>query len=622
VRVIPTVHPAFCLRSSDAFPFFVADIGKINGTPKPWTPPQWAAIEDPEAAILALQELQRKYTEIVVDIECKIEKDAAYDHPDQYAMLCIGFAYAPGKAVVIGKGALADEHVREQLSTLFRDNTKRWIAHNSKFDTAALHGWSLGDNVYFDTMLASYVLDERPGTNSLGYCAVEDLGAPDWKHAVDPYIGKDKDYSLIPRKILYQYNAYDCASTFDLKEFYTPKLEAEGLRPLHDFLTRASMGLKYAEMKGVGVDIDVLDDLSEEYTGKLAELESNLSRWIANPRSPKQVKEALQAQKIKVPDTTEDTLTRLREKVAPEGETDRFLELLLQHRKATKFYGTYVKGIRTRLRRGMVHTSFLVHGTTTGRLSSRNPNLQNVPRGPRIRRMFIPAPGYVFVQADYGQIELRVAAILSGDPYLCSVFSDTSRDLFDELGLQLYGPDALGPNRKELRIRTKAYIYGVGYGRSAYDIAREHRITEREAQTGIDTYFGLASRLNTWRHELINQILDDTSPDLQTVFGRKRRFWLITRDNQQDVIKQGLAFIPQSTASDINLLAATRLRLDYGLDVRILVHDSTMVECREEEAEAISPLMCRVMSETAAEIMGDQIPFIVESEIGKNWGFV
>lgn len=620
-QVVSTVHPAFCLRSGDSFPYFVNDIGKIHNPLKEWSPPKWAAIEEPSDAVAVIKELQDKYHELVIDIECKIEKDSAYDHPDHYQMLCIGFAYANGKAVVIGKKAIQDAAVKDALRELFADNRKHWIAHNGKFDFAALKSWGLDDNLYFDTMLASYALDERPGTNSLGYASVEELGAPDWKDVVKPYIGPDKDYSLIPKKILYQYNAYDVACTWDLKNFYTPKLEAENLRPLHDFLCRASQGLKYAEMAGVNIDIDVLDELTDEYMETLGGLEEKLTAWVDNPRSWQQVGRALKELKLKASDTQAETLQRLYEEVEPDGEAGQFLGLMLEHRKAAKFYGTYVKGIRKRLRQGMVHTSFLVHGTTTGRLSSRNPNLQNIPRGPRIRRMFVPKSGNVFVQADYGQIELRVAAVLSGDAYLQGIFNDTSRDMFDELGLVLYGPDALGPNRKELRIRTKAYVYGVGYGRTAYDIAREHKIPQAEAQKGIDTYFKLAHRLNDWRKEIMNQILDDSAPDLETPFGRKRRFWLITKDNQQETLKQGLAFVPQSTASDINLLAATRLRLDYDLDVRILVHDSTLVECREDAAEDTAALMCKVMSETATEVLGDSIPFLVEPEIGTNWGF-
>lgn len=389
-EIVTTVHPAFCLRSSDAFPYFVNDIGKINSPIKEWVPPRWAAIEEPSDAVTVIKELNTdKYRELVVDIECSIEKDSAFDHPDHYKMLCIGFAYADGKAVVIGQKAIQDESVKSALRELFGNARKQWIAHNGKFDFAALASWGMEDNLHFDTMLASYALDERPGTNSLGYCAVEELGTPDWKDVVKPYIGKNKDYSLIPKKILYQYNAYDVACTWELKKLYTPKLKEEGLMKLHDFLCEASLGLKYAEMAGVGVDIDVLDELTDEYMGILGDLEGNLTPWVANPRSPKQVKEALKELGHSVANTEADTLSRLLEEQDPESESGQFLTHLLNHRKAAKFYGTYVKGIRQRLRRGMVHTSFLVHGTTTGRLSSRNPNLQNVPRGPRIRRMFI-----------------------------------------------------------------------------------------------------------------------------------------------------------------------------------------------------------------------------------------
>lgn len=624
-KVIPTVHPAYCLRTSDAFPFFVRDLGKINGASIPWQAPIHRVFENPTEAVAAIEQLQTTYQTIVVDIECGIDKDAAFDHPDHYQMLCIGFAYEKAKVVIIGEKALQAQIVRDALRKLFRDTSKKWIAHNGKFDMAALQSWGMGTNLYFDTMLASYALDERTGTNGLKYNAVEELGAPQYDDELDPFVKVKggKDFTLAPRDLLYKYNAYDVACTWDLYELYSKQLEEEGLRTLHDFMCHASMGLMFAEMAGVNVDMTVLDELTIMYLRELELSRASLKRWVDNPNSWQQVQRALAKMNIKVSSTREEVLVLLSEKSGLQEQTYEFIDKLLKHRKLAKFYGTYVKGIRERLRQGKVHTSFLVHGTTTGRLSSRNPNLQNIPRGASIRRMFIPAPGNVFVQADYGQVELRVAAVLSGDDYLCGVFSDTSRDLFDELGVALHGPKALDPAlRKEIRIKTKAYVYGVNYGRSAWDIAKEFRIPQEEAQKGINTYFELAHQLNAWRLETMNQILDDTAPDLQTLFGKRRRFWLITKANQQDVLKQGLAFIPQSTASDINLLAATRLRLDHSLDTRILVHDSTLVECKEEDAEATSALMCEVMSATAAEVMGDKVPFLVEASIGKSWGEV
>lgn len=393
-------------------------------------------------------------------------------------------------------------------------------------------------------------------------------------------------------------------------------------RDLHDFLCRASMGLMYAEMAGVSIDIAELDRLTEVYLESLEQLEKDLKPWVDNPRSWMQVKAALHEMNYKVNSTDQDTLEHLLERIDKESEANEFISTLLRHRREQKLFGTYVKGARKRLRRGRLHTSFLLHGTTTGRLSSRNPNLQNVPRGSLIRRLYVPEPGSVFVQADYSQVELRVAATHSGDEYLKEVFNDASRDIFDELGHKLYGDKVLGPDRKELRIRTKAYVYGVGYGREAKSIADEYRISIREAQEGLDAYFEMVPTLAAWRQKIMEQILDDSQPNLTTVFGRERRFWLVTRDNKHDVLKEGLAFVPQSTASDINLLAATRMRLDHRLDVRILVHDSTLVSAPRSEADQVADRMSKIMSETATEVMGDFCPFPVEVSIGESWGDV
>lgn len=647
-QIIPTVHPAFCLRNGDQFPHFVSDLGKaVTVSHTAWKPPTLAVFDDvlvvenvmhflaygkikyssptyfAGQAVEAIKELRAKYRDIVVDIECGIEKDSEYDHPDHYQMLCIGFSYAPGKAIVIGEEALQRNDVREALGELFGDENKNWIAHNGKFDLAALQSWGMGTRLFFDTMLASYALDERQGTHGLKYLAVEVLGAPHYDAELTKYIGKgaDKDFTKIPRDILYKYNAYDVGCTWDLYEYYTKELEKEKVRELHDFLCVSSMQLMLAEMAGVGVDMSYLDVLDKEILTEHDEIEALLHPWVLNPRSPKQVKETLAELRIVVESTNADTLEHLQDRLDQKSEAYEFITRMLQYRKVQKLYGTYIKGTRKRIRRGRVHTSFLLHGTTTGRLSSRNPNLQNVPRGSRLRSLFVPGPGNVFVQADYGQIELRVAAILSRDEYLHGVFNDDSRDLFDELGLELHGPKALGPNRKEIRIHTKAYVYGVNYGRSAFDIAREYRIPEWEAQQGIDTFFKLAQGMYKWRQDTINSILNDKD-DLVTPFGRRRRFWLITRENKQDTIKQGLAFIPQSTASDVNLTAANRLRLDYGLDVRILVHDSTLVECKEEDAEHVSAIMSAVMTQTAVDCLGDYVKFPVEASIGKSWGVV
>lgn len=627
-QVIPTVHPAFCLRNGDAFPSLVADLGKINNELPAWTEPDYVVYDDPKQAALFLLQLTRsEHTEIVIDIEVGVDKHDM-GHADQYDMLCIGFCYKDNVAVVVGENALQDTYVQHRLRELL-ESDKKWICHNGKFDLAGLWDRWGKTNLYFDTMLASYALDERQGVHRLEYVAGEILGSPNWKHVIDKYKGKDETYAVIPRDVLYKYNAFDVVNTFRLFKYFEAKLEEEGLRELHDFLCRASDALMHSEMEGIAIDISQLDTLTEKYLATLGNLEQELSEITStptfNPRSWKQVKDYLWAHNAKVPATDADTLTLLRERTKDTDEIAPFLDTLLIHRKEQKQYGTYVKGVRKRLHRGRIHSSFLLHGTTTGRLSSRNPNLQNVPRpstpaGRSLRAQFVPSPGNVFVQADYGQIELRVAAILSGDEYLIGVFNDPSRDIFDEVGTALYGPDATGPNRKELRIRTKAYVYGVNYGREAFSIAEEFRISVQEAQRGMDAFFEQVPQLVQWREDTKYQILTG-SDDLVTPFGRHRRFWLINDENKMDVIKEGLAFKPQSTASDVTLTALCKLR-EEGLHVRIPVHDSILVECAREETDAVASRMVAVMEATATECLGDLVPFVAEWETGDHWGEV
>jgi len=601
------------------FPSLVADIAKINrSVDVKWENPVFKVFDD-RSAVRVLDELRRatRYPECVVDIEVGVDKDE-FDHPERYDMLCVGVSYAPGKAIVIGERACRDDSVRAALRRLLE--SKRLICHNGKFDIPGLRAFcSTGARLFFDTMLASYCLDERKGIHSLEYLGTEVLGTPNWKLEIDKYRNKGESYAVVPRKVLYQYNAWDCAVTFLLYQYFVAELDKHGLRPLHDFLVRASNELQYPEVDGVAVDRDYNEWLTTNYVEELDLWDTEFGVLTElpgfNPRSPKQVKEYLHSQGRMVTDTTAETLQDLYEKnILPE-----FLALMLKQRKGQKLYGTYVKGIRKRLYRGRVHPTFLLHGTVSGRLSCRNPNLQNIPRGDVIRKQFVPEEGNVFLQGDYGQAELRVMATLARDSYLHDVFNDPTRDLFDELGERLYGPRAVG--NKELRIRTKAYAYGLSYGREEYSIALEYKIPVPEAKRGMLAFMGLIPELDAWRQDLMRKVLQDQD-DLVTPFGRHRRFWLITNDNRKDTLKEALSFYPQSTASDICLEALIRLRQGLGSRgaVRIPVHDSILVEAAKGDADDVAVYMKEVMEDTAREVFTDYVPFPVDVERGKNWG--
>jgi DNA polymerase-1 len=319
---------------------------------------------------------------------------------------------------------------------------------------------------------------------------------------------------------------------------------------------------------------------------------------------------------VPVPDTQRETLEKVLEKVAPDSEVAEFLRLLLQHKKEAKLYGTYVKGIRKRLIKGRVHTSFRLHGTTTGRLASRNPNMQNIPRDSTIRRQFVAADGRVFVSADFKAAELRVITTEAGDTYLRELLTDDTRDIHGEIATQLFGPGWT----KDQRVRAKAVVFGLGYGREAYSLSMEYGWPIRTAEKYMRDFFALIPEVVAWREDIKQRILHGGEDLVSPLNGRRRRFWLITRENQKDVVKEGLAFIPQAVASDLTLESATRLRRDHGVDVRLLVHDNVMAEVREDEAEEVAALMVQVMEQVPKDIYTDYVPFPVDVSIGRSWG--
>jgi uracil-DNA glycosylase family 4 len=615
-----------CLRSPDFFPSLVRDIGKINRKHTPWQEPAYKVFDDPDSAIAVLKELIKHHTDrLVIDIETDTDKDEAYDHPNNYELLCIGIGYEKGKVVVIERNALKDPGVIVWLRKLLTCGKK------------------LGPlTLTYDSMLYSYAKDERRGIHSLATQGIEILGTPDWKDVLDPWEPKKNGYSVIPVDVLDKYNAFDVSITWDLIEYYQATLSPDLIRD-HDHRVKASNELVYVELNGIAIDMEYNSKLMTEYLDRLAPLEERMQEVIDisfllgpnkedgagyahpnfNPRSPQQVQRVLQAYDVHVIDTREATLKLLTEKVPPDSYLFEFLQLLLKHRREAKLYGTYVKGIRKRLFRGRVYPTFLLHGTTTGRLACRNPNLQNIPRQSSIRAQFVPSrPGRVFVQCDYSQAELRVLTWLAQEEYFRVIFNDDTRDLFNELTPVLYGNvDGMHPAaRKEKRIRVKAYVYGLSYGREAGSIAGEFRIPVAEAAAGMEAFFGVIPNVVTYQKEVWRDIKGKGV--LATPFGRRRRFPLVTDDNFIDCYKEGLAFRPQSISSDICLRAfyTARPALKGKALIRNIVHDSILAECEEKDADYVSNTLNEIMLQSAYDLVGDYVAFKTDATVGASWG--
>jgi uracil-DNA glycosylase family 4 len=620
-RIVATIHPAACLRSSDYFPSLVRDIRKAKSQIAiKWEPPKYSVHDSEESALDIVDSLQRRnLPHIIVDVETAVEKDESFTHPD--TLLCVGLGVGYNESIVVGEQALRYPTVRRRLGDFL--DASRVVCQNGKFDIQVLMrlGYLDEPNLYGDTMLASYCKDERPGHHSLGGRASEELGAPDWKGELKPYLGKGKkkSYANVPRDILYRYNAYDDSEEFKLWEKDVRELDAQGLRPLHDFLVAASNELTHIELEGVRIDEHYLARLIEDYSQDLAGLEEGLKLWVDNPRSTPQVLNACKDLQLLVKDTAAPTLSPLLEGNRTAEQRD-FLERILHYRKEHKLYGTYVKGTLKRLSNNRLYTTFKLHGTVTGRLSSANPNLQNIPRGSKIKNLFIPEEGNVFIQGDYKQAEWRAIACLAEDKYLQKALSDPNQDIHGYTAELFFGPNFT----KDQRVMAKTFVFGVAYGRGADAVGRAFGVSVYKAQEYIDNFFAAIPEVVAWRKQVHEQIFKGGQA-LQTPFGRKRRFWLITRENKHDIEKEALAFLPQSIASDLTLNSLIRLRQAFGSSkdspkVRLTVHDSILCECPEQDRNEVAQEIRSIMESTAADVFSDFVPFPVDIETGKSWG--
>jgi len=504
---------------------------------------------------------------------------------------------------------------------------------------------------------------------------MEDLGSPNWKNTLNKYKKPGESYAVIPRDVLYKYNAFDVANTYDLIELYLMEIEAQQekdtyfllqgkmvpgktLLDVHDFLCEVSNELMFVELNGIGIDPDYIDELAEKLEFNMGNLERSINDmlpWIksvdedgipdvgqrdydkklggVNPRSPKQLLQVFKDFGMYTQSTDADTCKMIIEVKGLDSTIGRFCATLLQYRMEAKEYGTYVDGIRKRILAGTtrVYPSFLLHGTTEGRLSCRNPNLQNVPRKSAIRRLFVPTKSEnIFVQADYSQAELRVLCWLAGDTYFTPIFNEGIEDIFDTLSENVLFPQYPKATTdkeffKEVRSKwVKPFVYGLAYGRTEHGIAGDIEIgmTLNEAKLTMDKFMSVIPEIVRWQKD-IKRIVSGGG-DLVTPFGRHRRFHLITRQNHDDVMRTGLAFVPASTSSDLCLRAFARMNPEFRAKkiavVRNLVHDSVIAECNENDAEEVGQIMTKYMLDSAQELVGNYVKFAVDVETGFSWG--
>lgn len=562
-------------------------------------------------------------------IFCFDTETSALDPLDS-EMVGMSFCWQAGKAYYVPY----DEVVVSKLKPLFENEKIAKIGQNIKFDMLVLK--NIGIEVkgeLWDTMIMHYLInsDERHGMDYLSEKYLEYTPI-----SITELIGKGaKQLSMkdIDLKIVAEYAAEDADVTFQLYQVLKKELERVGMdglyRKVEEPLIEVLTAMEYA---GVKIDKERLDIYSVVLEGELITIQNEIADLTGEPNlninSPKQLGEVL-FDKLKIVDkpkmtktkqykTDEDYLLSLRGK-------HKVIEMILEYRGLKKLHSTYVSALPKLINphTGRIHTSYNQAVTTTGRLSSTNPNLQNIPireaRGREIRASFIAESGAQILSADYSQVELRIMAHLSGDEAMCEAFR-SGEDIHTATAAKIYNVEIVEVT-PEMRRNAKSANFGIIYGVSAFGLAENLSISRSEAKELIEGYFSSYPKVKEYMDLSIEKARANGYSE--TIYGRRRFLSDINSSNKMTASyaeRNAINAPIQGSAADIMKLAMSgvyRAMLSEGLRSRLImqVHDEIVVEVIDGEQERVREIVIREM-EGAASL---SVPLTAECGIADNW---
>jgi len=528
-------------------------------------------------------------------------------------------------------GQLALQVVIESLRPLLENKQVPKIGHNIKFDWTVLAAPANGGLVMagplYDTMVGAWLLD--PGRRSYkldDLCLDLNLKMTSFAEVVEGDKRADS-FTRVGLEKARDYSCEDAFGTLRLFEEQQPQLEQFGLWSLFADLECPLVPiLARMEREGIMVDRKILGELSEEFGRKLVELEKDICAAAGrdfNINSTQQLGEIL-FEELKLPrgrktKTGYSTDVKVLERLAQHHELP---QMVLQYRNLAKLKSTYVDKLNSLVSstHGRVHTSFNQCGTTTGRLSSSNPNLQNIPirteDGQRIRSAFIAAPGFQLLSGDYSQVDLRVLAHYSGDPALLKAFR-TGGDIHNQTAAEIFfvSPQLITP---EMRRVAKTINFGIVYGMSSFGLASQLNISRKEAQTFIDRYFVHFPGIKTFMESIVSQARKDGY--VSTLLGRRRLLPDIAHSNRirREFAERTAINTPiQGTAADIIKLAMLEVDRQlgkHGLGARMVlqVHDELVLEVPAAEVQATG----EVLKESMERVVELDVPLVVNLAVG------
>ncbi len=529
---------------------------------------------------------------------------------------------------------LSRDWVLDKLAPLLAAETPKKVGQNLKYDKNVLGNYDIDINgVAFDTMLESYVFNSTATRHDMDSLALKYLGHKTI-HFED-IAGKGKKqltFDQVDIELAGPYAAEDADVTLRLHNVLWAKLEKEPtlISVFEDIEIPLMPIISRIERTGALIDADMLRCQSQSLAVRMQEIEAEAHELAGQPfnlSSPKQLGEILY-EKLGLPviKKTPKGAPSTAEPVLQELALDYPLpKILMEYRSMSKLKSTYTDKLPELIHRrsGRIHTSYHQAGTATGRFSSSDPNLQNIPvrseEGRKIRQAFIAKPGCKLVAADYSQIELRIMAHLSGDEGMVAAFND-GLDIHKATAAEVVGVE-IDEVTTEQRRNAKAINFGLIYGMSAFGLAKNLGILRGEAQEYIDTYFARYPGVHEYMERIRGSAADDGY--VETLFGRRLYLAEINSTNgmrRQAAERTAINAPMQGTAADIikrAMISVDQWLTDEKLESRVImqVHDELVLEVPENEIDVVVDGLKQRMS-AAADL---SIPLVVDVGIGDNW---
>lgn len=681
-HIIPTFHPSYVLRESvqpRIREAMITDLKLINELATT------GEITRPDPTKVTLYKTPQEVEGLVGQLNSQewvsfdIETTSLDHHTGE--IRCIAFSWKKGEAHVITD--MKSKEILDLLKPFFSNNEIHKVGHNGNFDRKFLRDVGVEVNGYdFDTMLAHHLLDENSdhGLKQLAWLPDIDMGGYEEKLREFRKV-EDGNIKLneAPDEDLWQYCGADADCTLRLKELFEPKLKYDisyrGPANLDLLFKKIVMPMTNVlldmEWRGIRIDMKKLEYFKKKYGDILEDLDHRLrgfpevkqaEQLIANRKNNKvkrtidehgnTMSEVVKSKKIHEPEPFNFgspvqlrvllfdvlRLKSVKETATGNASTDEEVlkevadrheipNMIVQYRSVQKLISTYIDGIKERIdSEGRLHTHYLQHGTVIGRLSSRDPNLQNIIRDHEIKEIFIPDPGFIFLEADYRQMDFRMWAMYSRDDKMAEDLT-SGVDIHKLIASEIFNT----PQDKvtqEQRSVAKTVVYSMIFKISSYTLAKRLKISEDKATEIITRFYRRYSTARRWEYAITAELKEHL--EVRSHYGRARRLPAILssdEDKQEEAQRQATNSIIQANTADT--LYNAMVRMSISLKQRALksrfvltVHDSIVLEVPEGEKDEVIKIIRKDMTEYPSVFteLERRVPIEIDLKVGKSWG--